>query len=62
MTKLNRSSELFVTGGFRKLNVEKNLFENNYERGKGPYLQFHKLYDSTWVVTTNVCSINLVEG
>ena len=54
--------ELFVTGGFRKPNVRKNLFENNYEREKGPYyLQFHKRYDSTWVVTTDFCSINLVE-
>ena len=62
MTKLNMTSELFVTGGFRKPNVRKNLFENNYEREKGPYLQFHKLYDSTWVITTDFCSINLVEG
>ena len=62
MTKLNLTSELFVTGGFRKRNVRKNLFENNYERGKGPcYLQFDKLYDSTWVVTTDLCSLNLVE-
>ena len=62
MTKLNMTSELFVTGGFRKPNVQKNLFENNYEREKGPcYLQFHKLYDNTWVVTTDVCNINLVE-
>ena len=62
MTKLNLTSELFVTGGFRKRNVRKNLFENNYERGKGPcYLQFDKLYDSTWVVTTDFCSLNLVE-
>ena len=57
MTKLNMISELFVTGGFRKPN-----FGNNYEREKGPYLQFQKLYDSTWVVTTDFCSINLVEG
>ena len=56
------TSELFVTGGFRQPNVRKNLFENNYEREKGPYLQFHKLYDSTWVITTDFCSINLVEG
>ena len=62
VTKLNMTSELFVTGGFRKPNVRKNLFENNYEREKGPYLQFHKLYDSTWVITTDFCSINLVEG
>ena len=34
MTKLNLTSELFVTGGFRKPNVRKNLFENNYEREK----------------------------
>ena len=48
MTKLNMTSELFVTGGFRKPNVQKNLFENNYEREKGPcYLQFHKLYENT---------------
>ena len=38
------------------------MFENNYERKKDPYLQFHKLYDSTWAVTTDFCSINLVEG
>ena len=62
MTKLNMTSELFVTGGFRKLNIRKNLFGNNYEREKGPYLQFHRLYDSTWIVTTDFCSINLVEG
>ena len=62
MRKLNMISELFVTGGFRKPNVRKNLFGNNYEREKGPYLQFHKLYDSTWVVTTDFCSINLVKG
>ena len=36
------------------------MFENNCE--KGPYLQFHKLYDSKWVITTDFCSINLVEG
>ena len=62
MTELNMTSELFVTGGFRKLNIRKNLFGNNYEREKGPYLQFHRLYDSTWIVTTDFCSINLVEG
>ena len=62
MTKLNTTSELFVTGGFRKPNVRKNLFENNYEREKGPCLQFHKRYDSTWVVKTDFCRINLVEG
>ena len=54
--------ELFVTGGFREPNVRKNLYENNYERGKGPYLQFHKRYRSTWVTTTDFCSISLVEG
>ena len=62
VTKLNVTSELSVTGEFRKASVLKKLFENNYERGKGPYLQFHKLYDSTWVITTDFCSINLVEG
>ena len=62
MTKRNVTSELFVPGGFRKSSVRKNLFENNYEREKDPYLQFHKLYDSTWVITTEFCSINLVEG
>ena len=51
-----------VTDGFRKPNIRKNLFENNYEMKKGPYLQFRKLYDSTCVVTTDFCSINLVEG
>ena len=56
------TSELFVTGGFRKPNVRKNLFENNYEREKGPYLQFHKLYDSTWVIMIDFSGINLVEG
>ena len=62
MTKLNMTSKLFVTSGFRKPNVRKNLFENNCEREKGPYyLQFHKLYESTWAVTTDFCSINLVE-
>ena len=62
MTKLNMTSELFVAGGFGKPNVRKSLFENNYEREKSPhYLQFHKRYDSTWVVTTDFCSINLVE-
>ena len=55
------TSELFVTGGFRKPNVRKNFFENNYEREKGPYLQLHKPYDSTWVITTDFCGINLVE-
>ena len=54
--------ELFVTGGFRKPNVQKNLFKNNYEREKGPYLLFQKLYNSTWIVATDFCSINLVEG
>ena len=34
MTKLNMTSELFATGGFRKSYVRKNLFENNYEREK----------------------------
>ena len=62
MTKLNLTSELFVTSGFRKPNVRKNLFENNYEREKGPFLQLHQLYDSTWVVRTDFCSMNLVEG
>ena len=34
----------------------------NYEREKSPYyLQFQKLYDSTWVVTTDFCSMNLVK-
>ena len=62
MAKLNMTAELFVTGGFRKPNGRKNLFKNNYEREQGPYyLQFHKLYDSTWVVTTDFFSINLVE-
>ena len=42
------TSELLVTGGFRVPNVQKNLFQNNHEREKDPYLQF--------------CSINLVEG
>ena len=56
------TSELFVTGGFRKPNVRKNFFGKNYERAKGPYLQFHKFYDSTWVITTDFCGINLVEG
>ena len=56
------TSELFVAGGFGKPNARKSLFENNYEREKSPhYLQFHKRYDSTWVVTTDFCSINLVE-
>ena len=43
VAKLNVTSELFVTSGFRKPSVQKNLFENNYEREKDPYLQFHKL-------------------
>ena len=38
------------------------MFENNYEREKGPYLQFRKRYDGTWVVTTDIYSINLVKG
>ena len=62
MKKLNMTSELFVTVGFRKPNVRKNLLENSYEREKSPYLQFYKVYDSTWVVMTDFCSINLVEG
>ena len=28
---------------------------------KSPYLQFHTLYDNTWVITTDFCSINLVK-
>ena len=32
MPKLNMTSELFATGGFRKPDVRKELFENNYER------------------------------
>ena len=56
------NSELFVIGGFRKPNILKKLFENNYDREKGPYLQFYKLYDNTRIVTTYFCSINLVEG
>ena len=40
------TSELLVTGGFRVPNVQKYLFQNNHEREKGPYLQFHKLHDS----------------
>ena len=62
VTKLNMTSELFVTGGFRKPSVRKFFFENNYEKEKDPYLQFHKLYDSTWVIKTEFCSINLVKG
>ena len=62
MTKRNVTSELFIPGGFRKPSSQKNLFQNNYEREKDPYLQFHKLYDSTWVITTEFCSINLVAG
>ena len=50
MTNLNMTSELFATGGFRKPNVRKNLSEINYEREKGPYLQFHKLVPQTFVV------------
>ena len=61
MTKLNNTSELFVTGRFRKSSVRKNLLKNNYEE-KDPYLQFHRLYGSTWVITTEFCSINLAEG
>ena len=52
VTKLNMTSELFVTDGFRKPSDRKDLFENNYERKKNPYLQLQKLYDSTWVITT----------
>ena len=52
VAKLNMTSELFVTGGFRKPSVRKSLFENNYEREKDPFLQFHKLYDSSWVIMT----------
>ena len=59
MTKLNMTSELFVIGAFRKSNILKNLFEHNYEAEKGPYLQFQKLFDRAWVVTTNFCRINL---
>ena len=62
MAKLNMTSELFATGGFRKPDVRKNSFENNYEREKGPSLQFHRLSYSTWVVRTDFCSINLVKG
>ena len=62
MVKPNMTSELFVTGGFRKPNVQKNVFENNYEREKDTYVQFHKLYGSTWVGTADFCRINLVEG
>ena len=56
------TSELFVTGGFRKPSVRKIFFENNYEKEKDPYLQFHKLHDSTWVIKTEFCSKNLVKG
>ena len=62
MTKLNMTSELSPTCGFRKPDVRKNFLENKYEREKGPSLQFRKLYDCTWVVTTDFYSINLVEG
>ena len=62
VTKLNMISELFVAGGFWKSSVRKNLIENNYEREKDPFLQFHKLYDSTWVIRTEFWCINLVEG
>ena len=62
VTKLNMTSELFVAGGFRKPSVRKIFFDNNFEREKDPCLQFRKLYDSTWVITTEFCSINLVEG
>ena len=55
------TSELFFTGGFKKPSVRKSLFENYYEREKSPYLQFQKRYDSTWLVKTDICSINLVE-
>ena len=51
--QLNMTSKLFVTGGFRKPSARKNLIENNYEREESPYLQFHKPYDSTWVITTD---------
>ena len=62
MAKLNLTSQLFVLGGFRKPNLRKNLFENDCEREKGSFLQFHKRYDNAWVVTTDVRSMNLVEG
>ena len=45
------TSDLFVIGGFRKANIWKNLFGNNYEREKGPYLQFRKLCYRALVVT-----------
>ena len=59
ITKLNMTSELFVTGGFRKPSVRKSLFENYYEREKGLHLKFQKHYDSMWLVTTEICSIKL---
>ena len=55
MTKLNTTSELFSTSGFRKPNVQKIYLKILIK-------QLHKLYECTWVVTTGFCSINLVEG
>ena len=55
------TSELSVTGGCRKHSVRKKLKIIMKEK-KVLNLQFHKLYDSTWVITTDFCSINLVEG
>ena len=37
------------------------LSQVGLERVKDPYLQFYKLYDSTWIIPTEFCSINLVE-
>ena len=56
------TSELFVTGGFRKSNLRKNLFQNYHERERDPYMQIHKLYDSRRVVTTDFISIYLADG
>ena len=61
VTKLNMTSELSVTGGYRKHSVRKKLKIIMKEK-KVLNLQFHKLYDSTWVITTDFCSINLVKG
>ena len=38
------------------------MFENDCEREKGSFLQFHKRYGNAWVVTTDVRSMDLVEG
>ena len=54
MIQLNINSQLLNKCGLKMPNIRKSLFEVNYKRDGGPYLQLHKIYGSMWVVTVDL--------